>query len=41
MARRDTSLARIQWDPFMANLHDDPRYEQLLEKLGQERLAGR
>ena len=40
-ARRDQSLSRIQWDPFMTNLHDDPRYEALLEKLGQERIAGR
>jgi len=41
MARRDQSLSRIQWDPFMTNLHDDPRYEALLEKLGQERIAAR
>jgi adenylate cyclase len=41
IARRDQSLPRIQWDPFMINLYDDPRYEPLLEKLGQERIAGR
>jgi TolB-like protein/Tfp pilus assembly protein PilF len=41
MARRDQSLARIQRDPFMTNLYDDPRYEPLLEKLGQKRIAGR
>lgn len=41
MARRDQSLQRIQRDPFMPNIYDDPRYEPLLEKLGQKRLAGR
>ena len=40
LARRDTSLVRIQWDPFMTSLYDDPRYEPLLEKLGQKRVAG-
>jgi TolB-like protein/Tfp pilus assembly protein PilF len=41
IARRDQSLFRIQRDPFMTNLYDDPRYEPLLEKLGQKRIAGR
>ncbi len=41
IARRDQSLGRIQRDPFMTYLYDDPRYEPLLEKLGQKRIAGR
>jgi len=41
IARRDQSLPRIQWDPFMINLYDDPRFDPLLEKLGQERIVGR
>ena len=41
IARRDQSLSRIQRDPFMKNIYADPRYEPLLEKLGQKRIAGR
>ena len=41
IARRDQSLRRTQWDPFMTSLHDDPRFEQLLERLGQERIVRR
>jgi len=41
MARRDQSLNSIQWDPFITNLYNDPRYEPLLEKLGQKPIAGR
>jgi len=41
IARRDQSLPRIQWDPFMASLHDDPRFEPLLKRLGQERIVRR
>jgi len=41
MARRDNSLHEIQWDPLMTTLYNDPRFEPLLETLGQERIVGR
>lgn len=34
MDRRDTSLMLITNDPFMDNIRDDPRYPEVLEKLG-------
>jgi len=34
MDRRDTSLYLIMGDPFMDNIRDDPRFPEVLEKLG-------
>jgi serine/threonine protein kinase/tetratricopeptide (TPR) repeat protein len=33
-AQRDAGLSALKIDPFIARLHDDPRYVQLLRKLG-------
>ena len=40
IARRDQSLPRLQHDPYMKNLYDDPRFDPLLERLGQTRIPG-
>ena len=31
--RRDQSLTLLQMDPFVENLRDDPRYEEVLSRL--------
>ena len=41
IARRDQSLTGIQRDPLMTSLYDDPRFDPLLERLGQVRIARR
>jgi tetratricopeptide (TPR) repeat protein len=34
MARRDTSLIMLGGDPFMDNIRDDPRLDEVFERLG-------
>ena len=34
--RRDSSLVRITGDPFVDNLRDDPRFDDVLERLGRK-----
>lgn len=36
-AQRDGGLSFINCDPLLANLHGDPRYDALLERLGLPR----
>jgi L-alanine-DL-glutamate epimerase-like enolase superfamily enzyme len=33
-AQRDAGFSTLKIDPFIARLHDDPRYAQLLRKVG-------
>jgi len=33
--RRDSSLGTLVNDPFMANLHDDPRFELVVDRIGR------
>ena len=40
IARRDQSLNLIQRDPYVTKLYDDPRFNSLLERLGQTRIPG-
>ena len=36
---RDSGLANMLLDPLLANLHDDPRWETFLDKMGLPSLA--
>jgi TolB-like protein/Flp pilus assembly protein TadD len=35
--RRDSSLSLMTGDPFLDNLRDDPRFDEVLERLGRKR----
>jgi hypothetical protein len=34
--RRDQSLIQLTGDPFLNNLRDDPRFDEVLERLGRK-----
>jgi hypothetical protein len=33
-AQRDPGITYMKMDPFLRNLHDDPRWQPFLEKMG-------
>ncbi len=34
--RRDQALSQIMGDPYLSNLRDDPRFDDVLERLGRK-----